>query len=108
MKRAVPVYPHINVAVRVCDVLWLSTYQFAVVYHSSGEDKGHPNLFVAHVAEKNETRETIWRTYEDPCYSNNFCLLPCLLQLKFVILIICILGKAAYRVACYSLSLKRT
>jgi hypothetical protein len=53
---------------RVIDIAWQSTYKFAITY-AAKEPDSLPNLFSVHLPEKGETRQPLWRSFEDPTFS---------------------------------------
>jgi len=60
--------PLLSTPAHVTDIAWLSTYKFAITYVSTEADS-LPNLFTVHLPEKGETRQPIWRCFDDPTYS---------------------------------------
>lgn len=71
IRRSISVTSVIDRPVRTCDILWLSTHQFAAAYiakDSENENFNQPNLFLAQLPAKDEKKDVVWRNYEDPCY----------------------------------------
>jgi hypothetical protein len=62
--------PSLTEPAKVVDVQWLSTYVFVVNYESLDE-RSAPNVYTVHLAEKGQTRDPIWRSFEDPTYAGD-------------------------------------
>lgn len=69
-KKKITSCPLLGTPAGVIDIAWLATYKFAITY-SAMENDSLPNLFTVHLPEKGETRQPIWRCFEDPTYSMN-------------------------------------
>nr|CAB3264510.1 nuclear pore complex protein Nup214-like [Phallusia mammillata] len=76
IRRTIPVCENIDQKVKVCDLLWLSTYQVAVTYVAVPESNeaeagggGQPSLFLANLPPaKEQNKSIVWTSFEDPCY----------------------------------------
>lgn len=69
-KKKITPCPLINGNAKVIDVAWISTYKFGVAYADETADAG-ANLFTVHLPEKGETRQPIWRCFDDPTFAAN-------------------------------------
>jgi len=87
IRRTVPVYEGVDRKVKVCDILWLSTYQVAVTYvplpdSDQSSDESQPNMFLVNLPPaKEQDKSPTWKNYEDPCYG------ACTLRICLVVLI---------------------
>ena len=69
-KKKITACPTLTEKAKISDVQWLSTYIFAVNYESL-DGCCAPNVYTVHLAEKGQTRDPIWRSFEDPTYAGD-------------------------------------